>query len=55
VTNDTLTFKEVTVGIVDRRNFSEILSGLTGGERIAAAPAPEMAKFKEGMKIRVGK
>ena len=47
-----LTFKEVTIGIEDRRNISEIFAGLAGGERVASAPPQEMAKFKEGMKVR---
>ena len=29
------------------RNFTEIVSGMDGGERVALAPPPEMAKFKE--------
>ncbi len=53
VKNWKLTFKEVTAGITDRRNFSEIVAGLDGSERIAMAPLPEMAKFREGMKVRV--
>jgi HlyD family secretion protein len=52
VANGKLTFKEVTVGISDRRNFTEIVTGLNGGERIALAPSPEMIKFREGMKVR---
>ena len=51
--NGKLAFKEVTVGIADRRNFTEIVAGLDGGERVAMAPPPEMAKFQEGMKVRV--
>lgn len=53
VKNNKLAFKEVTLGITDRRNFTEIVSGLDGGARIALAPPPEMAKFQEGMKVRV--
>ena len=52
VTNGKLAFKEVTVGIVDRRNFTEVVAGLDGGERVAMALPSEMAKFKEGMKVR---
>lgn len=55
VTNGKLGFREVTVGIEDRRNFVEIASGLQGGEQIAAAPSPQMAKFKDGMKVRVAR
>ena len=53
VKNGRLTFKEVTVGITDRRNFTEIAAGLDGSERVAVAPPPEMAKFQEGMKVQV--
>lgn len=48
-----LAFKEVTVGITDRRNFTEIVTGLDGSERVAVAPPPEMVKFQEGMKVQV--
>ena len=48
-----LTFREVTVGITDRRNFSEIVAGLDGSERVVAAAPPETKKFKEGMKVQV--
>jgi HlyD family secretion protein len=51
--NGKLVFKEVSTGIVDRRNFTEIVSGLDGSERVAMAPPPEMAKFVAGMKVRV--
>jgi HlyD family secretion protein len=50
--NGTLVFKQVTVGIEDRSNFTEILSGLDGSERIALATAAEMATFRDGMKVR---
>lgn len=46
-----LSFKPVTVGIEDRKGFTEITGGINGGERIAMAPAPEMAKFNDGMKV----
>jgi len=52
VANGRLTFRAVTVGIADRRNLTEIVTGLHGGERVALASAPEMAKFKDGMKVR---
>ncbi len=55
VVNEKLAFKPVTIGVEDRRNFSEIVAGLDGSERVAIAPSPEMAKFKDGMKVRVGK
>jgi len=47
-----LTFRVVTVGIEDRRNFTEIVDGLTGSERVAVAPPAEILKFREGMKVR---
>ncbi|RII29065.1 MAG: efflux RND transporter periplasmic adaptor subunit [Geobacter sp.] len=55
VADGKLAFKPVTVGIVDRRNLTEIVSGLDGRERIALAPPLEMAKFKDGMKVRTAK
>ena len=51
--NGKLGFKPVAVGIEDRAGFSEIPSGLSGNELVVMAPAAEMAKFKEGMKVRV--
>lgn len=53
VKNGKLAFKEVTVGIADRRNFTEIVAGLDGGEQVAMASPPEMAKFHDGMKVQV--
>jgi len=53
IENGRLRFKDVTIGIEDRRNLTEIIAGLAGSERIALAPPPQMAKFKEGMKVRV--
>ncbi len=53
VNNGKLTFKEVTIGITDRRNFTEIVSGLDTGERVAMAPPQLMVTFQEGMKVRI--
>jgi HlyD family secretion protein len=53
VKNGKLTFKEVTVGITDRRNITEIVSGLDGGEHVAIAPPAEMSRFQDGMKVRI--
>jgi HlyD family secretion protein len=53
VNNGKLVFREVTTGINDRRNFTEIIAGLDGSERVALAPPPEMAKYQEGMKVKV--
>lgn len=52
VADGKLTFKEVTVGITDRSNVAEIVTGLDGNEQIAVAPPAELAKFKAGMKVR---
>jgi HlyD family secretion protein len=50
-----LTFKEVNVGITDRSNVTEIVTGIDGSEQIAVAPPITMTKFKDGMKVRIGK
>ena len=50
-----LTFKEITLGIEDRRSLTEIVSGLDAGDRVAAASPANLAKFKEGMKVRAAK
>lgn len=47
-----LAFRPVTVGIEDRRNSSEILAGLDGTDQVALAPPSNMAKFKDGMRVR---
>jgi len=50
-----LKFRAVTVGIEDSRNFREIVNGLDGNEQVAMAPPPVMAKFRDGMKVRVAR
>ena len=50
-----LTFKEIVIGIEDRRSLTEIVAGLDAGDRVAVAPPANMAKFKEGMKVRAAK
>lgn len=55
IKDDRIMFKEVTIGIEDRSNQSEILAGLDAGDRVAVAPPANMAKFKEGMKVRAAK
>ena len=55
VENNRLKFHEITVGIEDPRNFTEVLAGLTGVERIAIAPPQEMMHFKEGMRVKIVK
>jgi len=52
IANGKLAFRAVTVGIADRSNFTEIVAGLDGSEHVALSPAPLMAKFSEGMKVR---
>ncbi|HEX9079922.1 MAG TPA: efflux RND transporter periplasmic adaptor subunit [Desulfuromonadaceae bacterium] len=53
VKNGKLRFKPVTTGIEDRRNLTEITGGLAGDELVAVAPPAEMAKFRDGMRVRV--
>lgn len=48
-----LRFKAVVVGIRDRDDVTEIVSGLDGNEQVVAATLPQMARFKDGMKIRI--
>lgn len=55
VENGRLAFRPVTVGIEDRRNFTEIVAGLGAGTPVALAPQPEMAKFRDGMKVRASR
>lgn len=55
VTNGKLLFKPITAGIADRSGFTEIVTGLDGNEQIATALPHEMAKFSDGMKVRVTK
>jgi HlyD family secretion protein len=50
-----LEFKEVVTGAEDRRSFTEILSGLADGERVAVAAPAVMQKFSNGMKVRVAR
>jgi HlyD family secretion protein len=52
VASGKLTFKSVTMGIEDRRHFTEIVSGLGAGDQVALASPAEMAQFRDGMKVR---
>lgn len=52
VANGRLKFKTVTAGIEDRCNFTEIAAGLDKSERVVAALPQEMAKFRDGMKVK---
>lgn len=47
-----LAFREVAIGIRDRGDFTEIVSGVGGNERVVVADPPRMAKFRDGMKVR---
>ena len=55
VENGRLAFRPVTIGIEDRRNFTEIVDGLDTGVSVALAPLPAMARFRDGMKVRTGR
>jgi len=50
-----LKFREITIGIEDLQNFTEVLAGLTDAEQIAMAPPQEMMNFKDGMKVKTVK
>lgn len=50
--NDRLRFKAVTIGIEDRQSFTEIVAGLDGNERVVMVPPQEMAKLRDGMKVK---
>ena len=51
IANGRLVFKQVKVGMEDRKGFSEIVSGLDGRDQVALAPQLEMAQFANGMKV----
>lgn len=51
--NGKLKFREVVAGIKDRSDFTEIAGGLDGNEWIVVATPPQMAKFHDGMKVRM--
>ena len=48
-----LRFREIGVGIEDRRGVTEVTSGLTGTDVIAVAPPEKMLQFKEGQRVRI--
>jgi HlyD family secretion protein len=50
-----LKWKEIAVGIEDRNAFVEVVSGLAPGEAVAVAPAEQMRKFQDGMKVKTAK
>jgi HlyD family secretion protein len=53
VADGKLSFKPVTVGIEDRRNFTEIVSGLNSSDRVVMITATAKIMFKDGMKVQV--
>lgn len=50
-----LKWKEIVLGIEDRNAFVEVVSGLAPGEAVAVAPAEQMRKFQDGMKVKTAK
>lgn len=48
-------FREVATGAEDRGSFTEILSGLTDGERVALAAPSVLGKLSSGMKVRAAR
>ncbi len=50
-----LKWKEVALGIEDRNAFVEVVSGPPPGEAVAVAPAEQMRKFQDGMKVKTAK
>ena len=53
VQNGRVLFKPVTVGIQDRRNLTEIVTGVTGDERVVLTSVQQAARFRDGMKVRI--
>ncbi len=51
--NGKLAFRPLTIGIEDRRNFTEVIAGLDAGEQVVVAPPQAQAKFREGMRVRM--
>ena len=47
-----LEFRTVVAGAEDGRGFTEIVSGLESGERVALAPSSVLGKLSSGMKVR---
>lgn len=52
VEKERLKFRAVTVGIKDRRDFTEITGGLAGSEQVVVAAPAQTAGFRAGMKVR---
>ncbi len=53
VADGRLAFRPVAVGIEDRRNFTEIATGLNVADKVVTAPSQAMAKFRDGMRVRI--
>lgn len=51
--NGRLKFKLVTIGIKDRSDFTEVTGGLAGNEQVVVATSAQLAKFRDGMKVRL--
>ncbi len=52
ISDGRLSFRAVTVGLEGRDDFAEIVTGLAAGDQVAVAPPAEMAKFRDGMRVR---
>jgi HlyD family secretion protein len=50
-----LEFRPVVAGAEDGRGFTEIVSGLESGERVALAPPSVLGKLSSGMKVRAAR
>jgi len=50
-----LSFRPVTPGVRDPRNFTEITGGVREGERVVWGTPAQMAEFKPGKRVRVAR
>ncbi|MBI2384723.1 MAG: efflux RND transporter periplasmic adaptor subunit [Elusimicrobia bacterium] len=50
-----LEFRPVVAGAEDGRGFTEIVSGLADGDRVALAAPPVLGKLSSGMKVRAAR
>lgn len=53
VQNGRLHFRTLTTGIIDPKGLVEVLSGLSSGELVVVEKAKQMARFKDGKRVRV--
>jgi HlyD family secretion protein len=51
--NGRLRFRAVTAGIRDRGDFTEITGGLDDNAKVVVADPLKMAKFQDGMRVRI--